>query len=126
MAKWVKVQGTKWWNPSKAGEVLEGRFTGLVTVPGEHGTFRAVRVCTSDGQVWMVSGTRAVQLVEDSGLKLSEAVRLEFTGRQAGARFEYKEFDLYIEERRPETTVAVTRDENGSFRVAGTEVDRGE
>ena len=83
--------------------MLEGRFTGLVTVPGEHGTFRAVRVCADDGQVWMVSGTRAVQLVEESGLKLSEAVRLEFTGRQAGARFEYKEFDLYVEERRPET-----------------------
>jgi hypothetical protein len=101
---WKKVEAPKVWRPKHNGEELVGYFTGKTSKNGQFGQYDVILVAVPTRGVFMISGTRVVQLVDAANMQIGWPVRVVFKGRVAlGEEREMKDFDVFVAEGDPLT-----------------------
>lgn len=93
--KWRKVRAPKPWRP-EAGEVLIGRYAGKQLREGQYGPYNVFIVRALEG-TYLLSGTVLNDLF--AGVFEGDAVQVHFLGMQQFRGGEYKDFNIFVEER---------------------------
>jgi hypothetical protein len=105
--EWKKVEAPKRWNPRANGEELTGFYGGKTTRNGKFGQYDVVLVTVPRRGVFMISGTRIVQLADASGVDVGWPVRIVWRGTvkldksEDGEDRNMKMFDFFVAEGDP-------------------------
>lgn len=78
--EWKKIEAPKRWNPKMLGEELVGFYSGKTIRNGKFGQYEVVLVTVPRRGVFMVSGTRIVQLVDAAVIEPGWPIRIVWRG----------------------------------------------
>jgi hypothetical protein len=78
--EWRKVEAPKTWRPKAIGEELAGFYGGKTSRNGTFGQYEVVIVHIPRRGSFMISGTRILQLIDTSGIKLGWPIRIVWKG----------------------------------------------
>lgn len=104
---WKKIEAPKTWRPKALGEELVGFYGGKTSRNGKFGQYEVVIVHVPARGTFMISGVRAIQLVDASGIGEGWPVRIVWRGKVRlpentdGEVREMKVFDVFVAEGDP-------------------------
>lgn len=78
--EWKRIEAPKTWRPKHNGEELVGYYAGKSVRNGQFGQYEIVMVTVPRRGVFMISGTRIVQLADASGVQYGWPVRVVWQG----------------------------------------------
>lgn len=104
---WKQVEAPKAWRPRMLGEELIGFFGGKTQRNGRFGQYEVVLVHVPLRGTFMLSGTRALQLIDAADLRAGWPIRIVWRGNVALPEKEgeekktMKNFEVYVAEGDP-------------------------
>tara|TARA_Y100000310_G_scaffold255470_2_gene262916 strand:- start:69 stop:488 length:420 start_codon:yes stop_codon:yes gene_type:complete len=96
--QWRKVEKPKYWKPEEGEEII-GFYAGQTVVQRSWGEHTLILIHGLQSGTTMVSGMQAVQLIDGSGAKPGQVIRMVYKGtKTTQTDHEMKLFDLYVHE----------------------------
>lgn len=105
--EWKKVQAPHTWKPSAIGEELAGFYGGKTIRTGRYGQYEVALVHIPRRGTFMVTGTRALQLIDAANINVGWPIRIVWQGRKDcgttddGEVKQMKLVDVYVAEGDP-------------------------
>lgn len=98
---WRKVTGPKPWKP-KEGDELAGFYGGKTVKNGKFGQYAAVFVRVPGRGIFMVTGTRIIQLIDAAMVEIGAPIHITYGGKKdIGDDKKMNLFDLQVAETNP-------------------------
>lgn len=87
------------WRPTEEGDTLVGYYAGRTLKNGQYGQYEIALVTVPQDGVWMVTGTKILQLLDAGGVTPGTPIKIVFQGYvQLRGDREMKSFELHKDE----------------------------
>lgn len=100
--EWRKIEAPKTWRPKMNGEEIAGFYGGKTMRNGRFGQYEVVLIHVPKRGLFMISGTRIVQLIDAAAVVIGWPVRVIWRGSVAlDDDKTMKTFDVFVAETDP-------------------------